>query len=55
MMLSYGLGRFGCHFSGDGDWGIANFKPILVCLIGPGLINILTMFWEKITHQQEWK
>ena len=26
MMLSYGLGRFGCHFSGDGDWGIANLK-----------------------------
>lgn len=24
MMLSYGLGRFGCHFSGDGDWGIFN-------------------------------
>jgi len=27
MMLSYGIGRFGCHFSGDGDWGIANLKP----------------------------
>lgn len=27
MMLSYGLGRFGCHFSGDGDWGVANVKP----------------------------
>ena len=26
MMLSYGIGRFGCHFSGDGDWGIANLK-----------------------------
>ncbi len=24
MMLSYGLGRLGCHFSGDGDWGIVN-------------------------------
>jgi phosphatidylglycerol---prolipoprotein diacylglyceryl transferase len=24
MMLAYGVGRFGCHFSGDGDWGIAN-------------------------------
>ncbi|MFM9945488.1 MAG: prolipoprotein diacylglyceryl transferase [Bacteroidia bacterium] len=24
MILSYGLGRFGCHFSGDGDWGIVN-------------------------------
>jgi phosphatidylglycerol---prolipoprotein diacylglyceryl transferase len=24
MMISYGVGRFGCHFSGDGDWGLAN-------------------------------
>lgn len=27
MMLSYGIGRFGCQFSGDGDWGIANTTP----------------------------
>jgi len=27
MMLAYGVGRFGCHFSGDGDWGVANLKP----------------------------
>lgn len=24
LMLAYGIGRFGCHFSGDGDWGIFN-------------------------------
>lgn len=24
LMLAYGLGRMGCHFSGDGDWGIYN-------------------------------
>lgn len=24
LMLAYGIGRMGCHFSGDGDWGIAN-------------------------------
>ncbi len=24
IMLAYGLGRLGCHFSGDGDWGIYN-------------------------------
>ncbi len=24
IMLAYGLGRLGCHFSGDGDWGIFN-------------------------------
>lgn len=22
MMLAYGVGRLGCHLSGDGDWGI---------------------------------
>ena len=22
--MSYGVGRLGCHFSGDGDWGIAS-------------------------------
>ncbi len=22
LMISYGIGRLGCHFSGDGDWGI---------------------------------
>ncbi len=24
LMLAYGLGRLGCHFAGDGDWGIYN-------------------------------
>lgn len=27
MLAAYGLGRFGCHFSGDGDWGLPNLKP----------------------------
>ena len=27
MMLAYGIGRMGCHFSGDGDWGIKNLSP----------------------------
>lgn len=27
MMLAYGLGRMGCHMSGDGDWGIPNPNP----------------------------
>lgn len=27
MMLAYGIGRMGCHFSGDGDWGIVNTSP----------------------------
>jgi hypothetical protein len=27
LMLAYGIGRIGCHVSGDGDWGIANAAP----------------------------
>ncbi len=27
VMLAYGIGRVGCHVSGDGDWGIANTNP----------------------------
>jgi len=27
MMLAYGIGRIGCHMSGDGDWGIVNLNP----------------------------
>ena len=32
LILSYGVGRLGCHFSGDGDWGIVsnlNSKPYI--------------------------
>lgn len=27
LMLAYGIGRIGCHLSGDGDWGIVNTLP----------------------------
>lgn len=27
LMLAYGVGRMGCHLSGDGDWGINNLAP----------------------------
>ena len=27
LILAYGIGRIGCHMSGDGDWGIENLKP----------------------------
>lgn len=27
LMLAYGIGRMGCHVSGDGDWGIPNPNP----------------------------
>ncbi|MFZ4542628.1 MAG: prolipoprotein diacylglyceryl transferase [Saprospiraceae bacterium] len=26
ITVGYGVGRLGCHFSGDGDWGIVNDK-----------------------------
>lgn len=30
LIVAYGIGRLGCHFSGDGDWGIVNLaaKPL---------------------------
>lgn len=28
LVLGYGIGRLGCHFSGDGDWGITNKAPV---------------------------
>jgi len=27
LILAYGVGRIGCHLSGDGDWGINNLNP----------------------------
>ena len=33
LILAYGIGRMGCHFSGDGDWGILsnmNIKPSII-------------------------
>ncbi len=27
LALGYGIGRMGCQFSGDGDWGIVNINP----------------------------
>lgn len=27
LMLAYGVGRLGCQFSGDGDWGIPSTSP----------------------------
>lgn len=27
VLLAYGIGRIGCHVSGDGDWGIAHPSP----------------------------
>ncbi len=27
LLLAYGVGRLGCHFSGDGCWGVVNLNP----------------------------
>ncbi|MEY4903802.1 MAG: hypothetical protein RLZZ292_1617 [Bacteroidota bacterium] len=27
LVVGYGVGRLGCHFSGDGDWGIPSTDP----------------------------
>ncbi len=35
MMLAYGVGRLGCQFAGDGDWGIDNLSP------KPGFLSFL--------------
>lgn len=35
LFLAYGVGRLGCHVSGDGDWGIVNNNP------KPGWLNWL--------------
>jgi phosphatidylglycerol---prolipoprotein diacylglyceryl transferase len=35
LILSYGIGRIGCHVAGDGDWGIVNLAA------KPGWLNFL--------------
>ena len=45
LMFSYGIGRLGCHFSGDGDWGIPVEKyneagELLYKIDKPGFMNI---------------
>ena len=47
LMLAYGVGRIGCHMSGDGDWGIPNLNPkpgwLSFYQIGYGVTHIQTM------------
>lgn len=39
LILSYGIGRIGCHVAGDGDWGIVNTmdKPEWLSFLPDGL------------------
>lgn len=40
LIIAYGIGRMGCHLSGDGDWGIENLNP------KPGFLSWLPdHFW----------
>jgi prolipoprotein diacylglyceryl transferase len=41
LMLAYGIGRLGCHFSGDGDWGIPSTSPP-----PPALAWLPNWFWS---------
>ena len=49
LMLAYGIGRLGCHFSGDGDWGIFNSTYTTV---SNGLLNkgSVTDFHNAVSH-----
>ncbi len=54
VMLAYGIGRIGCHVSGDGDWGIANSKPCpswipdwLWSYSYPNNVNVVNYFDKK--------
>lgn len=47
LMLAYGIGRLGCQFSGDGDWGIFNSAY----MTAPGktsLMHIDKGFFDKM-------
>jgi prolipoprotein diacylglyceryl transferase len=39
LMVGYGVGRLGCHFSGDGDWGIVAMNP------KPGWASWIPDYW----------
>ena len=40
LFLAYGVGRLGCQFAGDGDWGVVNLAP------KPGWMSFLpNWFW----------
>jgi phosphatidylglycerol:prolipoprotein diacylglycerol transferase len=49
LMLAYGLGRLGCHFAGDGDWGIFNSAYIT----GPdGMLSYATSSGDYLSALQ---
>lgn len=61
LMLAYGIGRFGCHFAGDGDWGI--FNSAYITDVATGILQPATQgaflstiqmdsgYLAELTHQ----
>lgn len=58
LMLAYGIGRVGCHLSGDGDWGVINSAYALndageMIKAVPGYFqsNVLPMYQDYYAHE----
>lgn len=61
LMLAYGVGRFGCHFAGDGDWGVFNsayITDISTGILQPvakdaflSAIQVDPSYLAELTHQ----
>ncbi|MDE3254920.1 MAG: prolipoprotein diacylglyceryl transferase [Bacteroidota bacterium] len=49
LMLAYGIGRLGCHFAGDGDWGIYN--SAYISKPDGTLQYVSTDTFEQVAHQ----
>lgn len=53
LILAYGVGRLGCHFSGDGDWGIFN-TAYLTDMSGQLHLASQTDFAKTVQAFPEW-
>ncbi len=52
LMLAYGIGRLGCQFAGDGDWGI--FNSAYVTATDGSLRAALASEFTSALHQDTW-
>lgn len=56
IMIAYGIGRLGCQFAGDGDWGIYNSAYVTnvstgkLVAAGPGQFNQMTKAYQPYFH-----
>ncbi|MBS1775368.1 MAG: prolipoprotein diacylglyceryl transferase [Bacteroidetes bacterium] len=51
LMLAYGIGRLGCHFAGDGDWGI--FNSAYVTQLDGSLLHAAPGEFVKAIHSDQ--